>query len=150
MSATGEARHIPTLADWQDEPFVEPKDILDKLLTEEGLTLLYGEAGAGKSTALRRFVMQAVLGKAFAGRHFLRPCRVLFIALEQSKNRLRMSLDTLAESMGLSRDDARRLYLISEGSEEHQELVDEAMRLGASDLAGRYILEWIRRKIMEL
>src|SRR5206468_5489087 len=93
---------IPTFDESWDDPDVPLEFVLEDLLLRGGTSMLFGDMGAGKSTTLRRFVLQAIQGGAFAGRKFMKRCRVLYIPLENSEASIRRHLKTL----GMTKEEA--------------------------------------------
>jgi hypothetical protein len=88
-----------------------PKPIIDRLLYP-GITLLQGAPKEGKSYLALQASIDMVNGYTFAGSfRIAKPCRVLYLALEDTKARTALRLKQLSDKTARSRD-LRFVYVL--------------------------------------
>jgi AAA domain len=87
----GMKRFIPIGEVW-DMDLREPAFLVDGLLPEIGLTILYGDKGAGKSAACSQLALSAAHGTPFLGRPIEHTARVLLTDEEEPLGSMRTRL----------------------------------------------------------
>ena len=100
-----------------DPPPPAPSWLVRPLIPDDGISILYGQPGSGKSLLALCAALTAVTGEGFAG--LVPPAEpvgsVMFVDWESSERSFRLRLDALAGTAGVAPRDLSIFYLDATG-----------------------------------